>query len=268
MIKRIAVFAIVFTLLILPVCVKAQAKTEAIKKTSSVSGDVQSLIKEGDDLYAARDDAKNILKAIDKYKAALEIDQKNFEAVWKISRAYYYYGTKLSEDDKDGRKQTFEKGKHWAQIAMKFDNNKVDGHFWYGVNLGSWGEANGVMKSLSIRHDLEDEMLKAAKLDETYEGAGSYRVLGRLKFRLPGIFGGDNDLSIEYLRKAVKIAPTHTMNYVFLAETLMDEDEYVEAKKLLEKVIAMEPDPRWIPEAKRDKEDAKRLLKEVLEELE
>ena len=39
-------------------------------------------------------------------------------------------------------------------------------------------------------------------------------------------------------------------------------------EKLLEKVIAMEPDPRWVPEAKRDKEDAKRLLLEVQEELE
>lgn len=268
MFKKIALCTIVFSLLIFPVFIKAQAKSETIKPSLSASGDVQALIKDGDDLYAARDDARNVLKAVDKYKAALEIDQKNYEATWRISRAYYYYGTKLSEDDADGRKQSFDKGMHWAKIAMKFNNNRVEGHFWLGVNLGSWGEANGVMKSLSIRHDLEDTMLKAAKLDEEYEGAGSYRVLGRLKFRLPGIFGGDNDLSIEYLRKAVKIAPTHTMNYIFLAETLMDEDEYVEAKKLLEKVIAMEPDPRWIPEAKRDKEDAKSLLIEVREELE
>jgi tetratricopeptide (TPR) repeat protein len=268
MIKRITLFAIVMTLLILPVCLKAQAKTETVKESPAVTVDVQTLIKEGDDLYAARNDAKNLLKAIDKYKAALEIDAKNYEASWKISRAYYSYGSKLSEDDKDARKQTFEKGKHWSRIAMKFDNNRVEGHFWYGVNLGSWGEANGVMKSLSIRHELEDEMLKAAKFDETYEGAGAYRVLGRLKFRLPGMFGGDNDLSIEYLRKAIKIAPTNTMNYVFLAETLMDEDEYTEAKTLLEKVISMEPDSRWITETKKDKEDAKLLLKEVMEELE
>jgi tetratricopeptide (TPR) repeat protein len=268
MIKKVTLCTIVFSLLIFPVFIKTQTKSETIKSSPAVSGDPQALIKDGDDLYAARDDARNVMKAIDKYKAALEIDQKNYEATWRISRAYYYYGTKLSEDDSDGRKETFNRGMHWAKIAMKFNNNRVEGHFWYGVNLGSWGEANGVMKSLSIRHDLEDTMLKTAKIDEEYEGAGSYRVLGRLKFRLPGIFGGDNDLSIEYLRKAVKIAPTHTMNYVFLAETLMDEDEYVEAKKLLEKVIAMEPDPRWIPEAKRDKEDAKRLLKEVLEELE
>jgi tetratricopeptide (TPR) repeat protein len=268
MIKKIALCIIVFSLLLFPVFSKAQVKAETIKPSPSSFSDIQTLIKDGDDLYAARDDARNVLKAIDKYKAALEIDQKNYEATWRISRAYYYYGTKLSEDDSDGRKQSFEKGMHWAKIAMKFNNDRVEGHFWHGVNLGSWGEANGVMKSLSIRHDLEDTMLKTAKIDEEYEGAGSYRVLGRLKFRLPGIFGGDNDLSIEYLRKAIKIAPTHTMNYIFLAETLMDEDEYVEAKKLLEKVIAMEPDPRWIPEAKRDKEDAKKLLKDVLEELE
>jgi tetratricopeptide (TPR) repeat protein len=250
------------------VFIYAQVKAAEAKPASASYADVQALITDGDDLYLLRDDARNVMKAIDKYKAALEIDQKNYEAIWKISRAYYFYGTKLSEDDDEGRMKTFDKGMYWAKMAMKNSGNRVEGNFWYGVNLGSWGEANGVMKSLSIRHDLEDAMLKSAKIDEEYEGAGSYRVLGRLKFRLPGIFGGDNDLSIDYLRKAIKIAPTHTMNYVFLAETLMEEDEYEEAKQLLEKVISMEPDPRWIPEAKKDKENAKELLAEVLEELE
>lgn len=237
-------------------------------KSAASAADVQSLIKAGDDLYELRDDARNVLKAIDKYKAAMDADQKNFETAWRLARAYYFYGTKLSEDDKDARKKTYDKGLQWSKIAIKINDKRVEGHFWYGVNLGSWGEANGVTKSLSIRHELEDVMLKTAKIDEEYEGAGAYRVLGRMKYRLPGIFGGDNDLSIEYLRKAVKIAPTHTMNYVFLAETLMDEDQYVEAKKLLEKVISMDPDPRWIPESKKDKEDARVLLEDVKEELE
>lgn len=268
MFRKIAYALTILSLLMLTAIVYSQAKAADAKAAAASPADIQALIKEGDDLYLLRDDARNVMKAIDKYKAALELDQKNYEAIWKISRAYYFYGTKLSDEDDEGKKKSFDKGKYWAKLAIKNSPNSVDGHFWYGVNLGSWGEANGVMKSLSIRHELEDVMLKSAKISEEYEGAGAYRVLGRLKFRLPGIFGGDNDLSIEYLRKAVKIAPTHTMNYVFLAETLMDEDEYLEAKKLLEKVISMEPDPRWIPEAKKDKAIAQELLVEVIEELE
>jgi tetratricopeptide (TPR) repeat protein len=186
-----------------------------------------------------------------------------------MSRAYYYYGAHVDEDDTDLKKDLFDKGMRWGALTVKHYPDKYEGHFWYGVNCGSWGEANGVLKSLGMRHDIEREMLKVIKLGgEKYEGAGAYRVLGRLEYRLPGLFGGDNDESIKYLKKSVELAPTHTMNYLFLAETLMEEDMYEEAKKYLEIMLKMPADPQWIPEAKEDKAKGRVLLTEVLEELE
>ncbi len=237
---------------------------KAVDKTEKVN----ELIKQGDLLYHQRAKLVNVNRAIAKYKEAIKLDPGSFDAMWRLSRVYYYYGTRVDEDFDDRRMEIFNEGKTWGMKAFELKPKRPEGHFWFGVNLGSWGEANGVLKSLSIRGDLEDSMKRVARIDESYEGAGAYRVLGRMKFRLPGLFGGDNDESISYLRKAVKLGPTNAMNYVFLAETLMDEDEYIEAEKLLKKCINMEPDPRWIPETKIDKKNARELLEEVREELE
>lgn len=242
--------------------------TSAVMLHAADKGKLENIIKQGDKFYAKREKMLNVSQAINTYKEAVKLDKNCFEAVWRLSRTYYYYGTRISEKYDDRRKTVFNEGMEWGKKAKKIDPKRPEGYFWYGTNLGSWGEANGVMKSLSIRHDLEEVMLKTAKIDPAYEAAGAFRVLGRLKFRLPGLFGGDNDESIEYLRKAIKLGPTSTMNYVFLAETLMDEDDYTGAKKALEKAIKMTPDPRWLPEAKKDKAQAKDLMIEVLEELE
>ncbi|MBN2136154.1 MAG: hypothetical protein JW737_10510 [Acidobacteria bacterium] len=225
-------------------------------------------IMEGDQAYAKRSDAKQVVKAVDAYRDAWKANNNSYEAMWKLAKAYWYWGNITPEDDDEKRMDLHQKGKIWAQSAMKANPKGAEGFFWYGVNLGAWGEANGVTKSLSIRGDLEEFMKKTVAIDPVLEGGGAYRVLGRLKFRLPGLFGGDNDESIAYLKKAIEVGPTNSMNYIFLAETLMDEDDYKGAKDALEKVINMQPDPRWIPETEQDKKRAKELLKEVMEELE
>jgi len=239
-----------------------------VEKKTEKQEKVMQIIKAGDELYSKRENLQNVMKAIDKYKEALEIDGKCYEAVWRISRAYYYYGWRLDEDDDEGKKEMFGRGIHWGKIAVKYGGDRPDGHFWLGVNYGCWGEANGVFKSISMVDDVEEEMHETIKIDPSYEGGGPYRLLGRMEYRLPGLLGGDNDDSIKYLRKAIELGPNNTQNYLFLAETLMEEDEYVEAKRLLEKVISMKPDPRWINEAKEDRAIAKELLIEVKEELE
>jgi hypothetical protein len=67
----------------------------------------------------------------------------------------------------------------------------------------------------------------------------AYTILGKIYHELPGwpISFGDDDKSIQFLRKALSISPTNRYNYLFLVEVLLNEGYEKEAKQKLEKVF-------------------------------
>ncbi|MBU4573948.1 MAG: TRAP transporter TatT component family protein, partial [Proteobacteria bacterium] len=96
--------------------------------------------------------------------------------------------------------------------------------------------------------------------DPNYEAGGPYRVLGRLYFKLPGLFGGDNEKAIENLKIAVKKGPHRYLNHIYLAEVLIDEDQGHEANQVLKAVIAGPVEPGLEPEDAEWKTLAQKLL--------
>jgi tetratricopeptide (TPR) repeat protein len=118
-----------------------------------------------------------------------------------------------------------------------------------------------VLKSLFLKKDIIREMNAVVKINETYEGAGAYRVLGRVYFKVPGLFGGSNQKSKMYLEKGKKICPTNTLTLLYLAETYWALDQDQEAIRTLEEIINLTPDERWVPETRVEKLEAVRLLK-------
>lgn len=82
--------------------------------------------------------------------------------------------------------------------AVALRPNGAEGHYWLGVHTGSYGETRGVLKSLFLKGDIISEMNKASAIDGTYENGGTYCVLGRLYFKVPGLFGGSNRKSLLF----------------------------------------------------------------------
>ena len=103
--------------------------------------------------------------------------------------------------------------------------------------------------------------MRSGRPQGAYENGGAYCVLGRLYFKVPGLFGGSNKKSRQYLEKCRQVAPKSSINLVFLAETYWALDEEELAIKTLEDLEAMDPDPLWIPETEKDKKEGARLLK-------
>jgi hypothetical protein len=108
-------------------------------------------------------------------------------------------------------------------------------------------------------------MNKAIAIDGSYEKGGAYCVLGRLYFKVPGLFGGSNKKSRLNLEKCRQMAPKNSVNLLFLAETYWDTHEKKLAIQALEELVNMEPDPDWIPETKKDKLAGQKLLKKYTE---
>jgi hypothetical protein len=141
-----------------------------------------------------------------------------------------------------------------------------------GINLGEWGQANGVMQSLSkwpeLRHNMESiETLGLVALHDY----GAYRVLGRGYFKIPGLLGGDMAKAEKYLSTAVSKTPASGMkiskngyNNIYYADILHSNGDDEKATKLLQDFIkadASKLDPDTVPETRHNQKEAQDLLK-------
>jgi len=225
------------------------------------SQEQKSLIAQGDELYAQRLDLAKAKEALAKYQEALLKGENKYETYWKMARVEYWIGDK-TENNKE-KQAIFQQGIYHAKKAVGLEPNKVDGHFWLGVNYGVYGEAKGVLKSLFLVKPIKQEMNKVLELDRSYESGGADRVLGRVYFKLPGFAGGDKKKSLEHLLKSKELGPKDGLTRIYLADTYLALDQVEKAREELEYVLNMEPepsDPGSIAELPGQKENAKQML--------
>lgn len=233
--------------------------TLALLGNAAPTETLEGLIAEGDTLYAQRQDPLLAARALAKFQEALRLAPDNYQALWKNAQIMYFIGD--NSKDSSEKLKIFKQAMDICKKAVALKPNGVEGHYWLGVHTGSYGETRGVLKSLFLKGDIISEMNKAIAIDGTYESGGAYCVLGRLYFKVPGIFGGSNKKSRLNLEKCRQIAPKSSVALLFLAETLWDMDEEELAIKTLEELLSMEPDPAWIPETEKDKAEGRKLLK-------
>jgi tetratricopeptide (TPR) repeat protein len=220
--------------------------------------DARHLIEEGDRLYADRSDLNNAFTAIQKYKEALQKDPASYDAMWKIAKTNFFLAEFLNT--KKEKKPVVKEGVEYAKMAVQANSTRVEGHFWLGVLYTKVGEVRGILKALFLLKPIKKEIRRAIQLDDSYEAAGAYVVLGRVYAILPGILGGSNKKARRLLEKARGMAPKNAMAILFLAEVYWDIDEKSLAIKTLEELIELEPDPLFVPETLQKQQHARILL--------
>ena len=223
---------------------------------------IEDLIQKGDELYVQRQDPAKAAQALVKYQEALKLAPENFVALIKNAQALYYVGD-LSFDSSN-RQRIFKQGMEIAKQMAALRPERVEGHYWLGVHSGSYGEARGVLKSLFLKNDIIRAMERAIALDDAYEHAGAHCVLGRLYYKVPGLFGGSKKKSRRHLEQCRKIAPKSSVCLLFLAETYWSLGEKELAVRTLEELLAMQPEPLWIPETEKDKIAGAKLLQKYI----
>lgn len=167
--------------------------------------------------------------------------------------------------DKAAARRHFAAGAQEALQAARLQPNRVEGHFWFGVNHIEAARAGGKVAaaralSLATRH-----IERAAQIDETYHFAGPLRVLGRLTHLRPLLLGGSLDHALDIYRRALQIAPDNSTTLLYYAEALVADRQPGEARRVLNRLIAAAPDPDWIWEQTRDKILARALLQKMNE---
>jgi tetratricopeptide (TPR) repeat protein len=222
--------------------------------------DADELIRKADAVFAEMQDMAGAKEALSLYREALLAAENKYEPYWKIARIMYYIG-EHTQDKKDKR-NTFAQAVYHADKAVELEPEKPDAYYWRGVNNGKYGEARGVLKSLSLVKPIKNDMNKVIEIDRSYEDGGPDRVLGRVYFKLPGFAGGSKDKSLEHLEMSKSYGPEDALTRTYLAETLMSQDEIERARAELEYVLNMADDPRWVTGIRESKVMAGELLQD------
>ncbi|WGL61525.1 hypothetical protein QEJ31_07965 [Pigmentibacter sp. JX0631] len=188
---------------------------------------------------------------------------KEFNIAWKVARLVYFYGNfTLSEaTPKLDKIKLFKYGYEAGKIAKELEPKKVEGYYWYAINLGSYGLSKGIFSALSNAKPGRDALLEAAKIDPKYQWCGPLRILGRYYQEVPGglISFGDKKIAEDYFNQAIQTCPEFRLNTMYLG---------ILKKKSGDKTIALElfKKAQTLPEVD-GKNEEKRYSKELAENI-
>jgi len=203
------------------------------------------LIQEADHLYAGRGDLMKVHQAIVGLRRASITEGGNYEVAWRLARLNYYFGSHSTHESE--REKAFREGIEAGKLAVKLQDGKPDGHFWLGANYGGSAQ-DSVLGGLSEVEEIRHEMETVIKLDERYQAGSAYMVMGQTYLQAPLLLGGDRYKAVEYLEKGLRFGPTNALLRLHLAEAYLAVNRKEDARKQLEALFAMKPDPEFIPE--------------------
>ena len=217
----------------------------------------------GDALWLESTDPERNRKTIVIYEKVLALDPDNYEALWKIARAYFITGDALPETEefKNRHKECGEKGMSYAKRAVKVNPQGIEGHYYYGLSIAQYSIGISIVKALfrGLGPEYEKHIGKAIEINRLYDYAGPLRAMGRYWYRLPWP-KRNIDKSIDYLKEAEAFAPLSTRGRVYLAESCIKGGNKDCARKQLTMALETEPDLKLEFDAVRWKGRAQELF--------
>jgi uncharacterized protein (TIGR02996 family) len=210
-----------------------------------------------DKLYAGRED----LDAVRRSLKLLNDAHADYEALWRAARAHFFLGQEAR--DKHEARASHLYGVDAGRLAASVFDNRVEGHFWLGVNLALLAQLEKPLGALRHALDARRELKRAVSLDSSYHGAGPLRVLARLESKLPRILGGGALRARAHFEEAIRLAPSNTVTRLYFAELLLENGDATRARVELAAILAIPFDPAWAFEIKRDQKRARGIMQKI-----
>ena len=247
--------AAVITLCLQSACSTTDAvENEAPRISSEV---IASSLTQSEALFKQREDIAKLRDAVNLLRKARDYRQRNFEVEWKFAKLNYFLG-KQSTDEKEAN-AALEEGKDAGKFAAGLEPQKADGYFWYGANLGELARKNPITVGLKSVDDVRAAMQKVIEIQPTYQDSTAFDVLGQIELETR-LYGGKPEKAVEILEKAVETEKNNMNLYLHLAEAYLAVNKSAEARKQLEHVLVMKPNPEYLIECRETVEKAKKLL--------
>jgi hypothetical protein len=219
---------------------------------------LRNIVAQADELYAARADVAKVEESIELLRAA---GLARFEIAWRLSRALFFFAQEMQAPS-EARKLHAE-GVKAGRLAAQARSDRVEGHFWLGVNLALLAQLDSAPKALVPALQASSSLQRAIDINSAYHAAGPLRVLARLQHKLPRLLGGGAARARENFERAIAIAPANTVTRIYFAQLLLQIGAVDRARSELNIVLSAPLDPDWAFEIKRDQRLARELMKKL-----
>lgn len=219
-----------------------------------------TLVAEGDRLWAARTDPARLAAALARWEAAVAIKDDDWRTYANLARGYffqadavfafqasggrypYHGGSGLDRDAAERFKRAHRRGaiaalRGMAARSPEFEQRlqagidmdravRVFGKdaaplvYWYTANLGRWARSAGVSALIKSRGAILGCLAHLRRIDAAYFYGGADRLLGVYYAAAPRIVGGDLGRSRAHFQAALAAGRAYLGNAVLAAEFL------------------------------------------------
>ncbi len=132
-----------------------------------------------------------------------------------------------------------------ANAAVKQYPEVAELLIWRGIVLSTFAGESGGLSALGLVDDARDSFDRALSINDAALSGSAYTSLGALYYQVPGwpLSFGSSDKAREFLQKALEINPDGIDANFFYADYLVSEDQYDEARKVLNHALKAAPRP-------------------------
>lgn len=238
-----------------------------------------------EELYKLRgENVQNAFKAYELYldmaktEPSEDLKAQNY---WLAGQAVFFVGEAAKDNSEKKKYHTmgFEAAaKGVALLEPKWDSLSesqkeilANSYYWYGGNLGKWGEANGIASSLGRWPELQNNMKNIIALKMQHiQDFGAFRILARAFYKLPFPLGS-NKKAYNYIEKACEETKhpkygisRNSLNVLYYAQIMIATGYADDAEKMLKTLVDItdlnDYNPDRVPETKVEQAEAVALL--------
>jgi tetratricopeptide (TPR) repeat protein len=149
-------------------------------------------------------------------------------------------------------------GREAARRARELAPRDALAHVLYGVSTARWGQAKGVLRSLTLLPDVREAIQRSLELDPGL--AVAHALAGYVDFEVPALFGGSLERAEEAFRTGLRLDPRFTAIRVGLARVFIRQDRPAEARRELEAVLEEQAPASLADWVVKDRPRAEKLL--------
>ena len=174
-----------------------------------------------------------------------------------LARAHVLWGD-VRATTAEEKLAAYAAGREAARRATELAPREALAHVLYGVSTARWGQAKGILRSLTLLPEVREATRRSLELDPGL--AVAYALAGYVDFEVPALFGGSLERAETAFRTGLRHDPRFTAIRVGLARVLIRQERVAEARRELEAVLGERAPTSLADWTIKDRPRAERLL--------
>ncbi|HEX7938089.1 MAG TPA: hypothetical protein VF483_03800 [Gemmatimonadaceae bacterium] len=192
----------------------------------------------------------NAMSAMKHYQEAVQADEKNAEALWRVSSE----AVDLGEFNDSKRDSLYKVGEDYARRAVAADPKSARAHFALAKAIGRRALSLGTRERIKYANAVHEEATLSMSLDSINPGAlhvlglwhaNIMRLNGIERFFAKNLLGGKTfgeaswDSAAKFLERASALEPDRIVHALDLAGVYRDRDEKAKAREQYQRALSL-----------------------------